>query len=229
MDSSILAEAIAANLSEEKNNVPLVYGLGIMDSAHPIKVNKKHIRTYQTWRDMLKRCGSAHYLIDNPTYVGCTVDACWLHFSEFERWMLSQDYAGKSLDKDLLYPGNKLYSPTTCVFIPQELNSLLNSMQNRRGTYPLGVCYVAGRKSPYKSLVSKEGKPVCLGYFSTAAQAHKAWQLAKAELIASVSTGDSRIRVALDRRAAKLKEDAANDRITESLNEGCGLLQVTPT
>lgn len=45
------------------------------------------------------------------------------------------------LDKDILVKENKIYSPETCVFVPQNINKLFTKRQNDRGKYPIGVSF----------------------------------------------------------------------------------------
>lgn len=146
MTSAIVAGAPASTLvSEQISYVPYnrscIYGVGINDSSTPIRVGDKIIRTYETWRGMLRRIYSKSHQENNPTYIGCSVALEWLYFSTFERWMLEQDHEGKALDKDLLLPGNKLYSEHTCVFVSPALNALLTDSRAARGLFPLGVYY----------------------------------------------------------------------------------------
>lgn len=88
---------------------------------------------------MLKRCYSESFHLRYPTYKGCETTAEWLTSSNFREWMLAQDWEGMQLDKDLLRPGNKLYSPETCRFIPGWLNNLFTDRGRGRGDFPLGV------------------------------------------------------------------------------------------
>ena len=40
--------------------------------------------------------------------------------------------------KDILYPGNKIYSPDTCILVPQRINLLFMNKPNKRGL-PNGI------------------------------------------------------------------------------------------
>ena len=73
-------------------------------------------------------------------------------------------------DKDLLVFGNKLYSETTCVFVPYEINSFFNEYGNARGEYPLGVCFHK-RVGKFTAQCKVNGKLQHLGYFDTPQEA----------------------------------------------------------
>ena len=194
----------------------LVRGVGTNDSPNPIWVDGKNTKTYATWRGMLERCYCPKYLALKPSYKGCTVTPEWLRFSIFEAWMLRQDFIGNQLDKDLLYPGNKVYGPDTCVFVSRALNCLLIDSSRSRGELPLGTSYNKPTKK-YIATVCCEGTNKHLGLFSTPLEAHQAWQLAKALIIEQFPTNDPRIRAALDLRVKQLRDDYANNRITTKL------------
>lgn len=194
----------------------LVRGVGTNDSPNPIWVDGKNTKTYATWGGMLERCYCPKYLALKPSYQGCTVTPEWLRFSVFESWMLRQDFIGNQLDKDLLYPGNKVYGPDTCVFVSRALNCLLIDSSRSRGELPLGTSYNKPTKK-HIATVCCEGTNKHLGLFLTPLEAHKAWQLAKAEIIEQFPTTDPRIRKALDLRVAQLRDDHANNRITTKL------------
>ena len=195
-----------------------VFGIGINDANHPTTVGGKRLRTYRTWTNMLQRCYHDHLQGRNVAYKGCTVEASWLRFSIFEQWMLTQDFDGNHLDKDLLAPGNKVYSADTCVFVPRSLNNLLEDSRSTRGSLPLGVSYHKDvRKKRYAAKVSIQDATLNLGTYYTALEAHQAWQAAKADIIERFPTSDPRIRAALDLRVAQLRDDLLHNRITEKL------------
>jgi len=164
-----------------------VFGVGINDLSRPIypKLNGKRVMCpfYNRWLNMLRRCYCPKYQLRFPTYVGCSVAEEWLLFSNFERWMKTQDWEGKELDKDLLKAGNKLYSPDFCVFIPQELNTFTTDSRANRGEYPLGV-YLHRGSGRFKAQCSNPltGRQEHLGYFDNPEDAHKAWRKRKHEL-----------------------------------------------
>lgn len=107
----------------------LVYGVGINDADYAIapRINGKQVRCkiYGIWAALLQRCYDPAELERQPTYLNCSVDKEWHSFMNFRAWVLTQDYEGKELDKDLLLPGNKLYSKETCVFINKALNNFI--------------------------------------------------------------------------------------------------------
>ena len=210
----------ASPLVKQESYVPynrsLVYGIGLNDFPTPTCVNDKDIRSYTIWRVMLQRCYSELYREGRPTYTGCTVAEEWHSFTAFEKWFTANHTEGCQLDKDILFPGNKVYSAETCVFVSPALNALLLDHGAARGKYPLGVS-LDNRRPRYQARVSTEAGRKCLGLFDTPLAAHQAWQLAKADIIANFPTTDPRIQAALDKRVAQLRDDYANNRITVKL------------
>lgn len=96
-------------------------------------------KVHKLWLGMLERCYSKSRQVKTPTYIGCSVCDEWLLFSNFKRWFDEHYVEGWHLDKDILVKGNKVYSPETCCFVPQEINGLLSKRQRFRGNYPIGV------------------------------------------------------------------------------------------
>ena len=121
----------------------LVFGVGINDADYAVEtiVNCERQRCpfYRPWSSMLKRCYSEKLHAIQATYIGCSVVNEWHSFMNFRAWMISQDWKGKCLDKDIIEPGNKVYSPDKCIFISNALNSLLTDHAAGRGIYALGV------------------------------------------------------------------------------------------
>ena len=121
----------------------------------------------------------------------------------FRSWMETQDWKGKELDKDILFQGNKVYSPDTCVFVDKGVNLLLNSCAASRGEWPIGVHwneqnqkFQSGCNNPFTR------KREYLGYFNCPNQAHQAWKKRKYELacqLADIQT-DERVAEALRTR-----------------------------
>lgn len=151
----------------------LIHGKGINDLPRgTCSVNRKMLPFYETWTHMLARC----YKPSRPTYQDCTVCDEWLTLSVFKEWYDANYIEGYELDKDLLVKGNKVYSPQTCCFIPQELNTLLLDSAANRGKYPIGVSK-SGNK--FKARLRKYNEPVHIGTFTCVEDASNAYQEAK--------------------------------------------------
>lgn len=208
----------ASTLAKSKTRAKhkLIYSIGLNDSLAPVYVNGKPLKAYKLWGGMLERCYSADCQAKHPTYLGCSVAEDWLSFSAFEMWFNTNYVDGYHLDKDILVQGNKVYSAETCVFVTKKLNTLLTDSGASRGVCPLGVCFRKDLQK-YAARVHTDAGLRFLGHFTTALEAHRAYQLAKADVIASAETNDPRIRKALALRVAQLHDDHANNRITTKL------------
>ena len=173
---------------------PTVYGIGITGLQPTRDENGEKLDSYICWTDMLRRCYSAKYQEKQPTYKGCSVSECWLYYPNFKKWYDENYYninnKTSQLDKDVLVKGNKVYSPDTCVFVPNFINSLFTKRQNDRGAFPIGVYYNKTKKKYVAQLsVFKDGKKVRkhLGYFTTANEAFEVYKQAKEAYIKEIA------------------------------------------
>ena len=79
------------------------------------------------------------------------------------------------MDKDLLFIGNKTYSESTCVFVPQEINKFFTDCGNARGEYPVGVSFNK-REGKFKAHCNVNSKLQHLGLFNTPQEAFAAYK-----------------------------------------------------
>lgn len=190
----------------------LVYGVGVNDHhSTTIDSNGKHYNFYNAWVNMLMRCYSKSYQLDFPTYTGCTVCDEWHSLTAFKQWHDLNYVNGYDLDKDLLVPGNKVYSPNTCAYVPKPLNYLLLDRSRFRGAYPMGVSYDKSR-GKFLSIVTIDGKAKNCGRFNTVHDAEQAYKKAKnAEILRKVNqytgTVDRRVLYSLTRIAYGLLQE----------------------
>jgi len=186
----------------QKNN-KLVYGVGVNDADYAISsaVNGGRVMCsfYQSWNSMLGRCYSYKYQASKPSYKGCKAAPEWLTFMNFKYWMMDQDWKGKQLDKDLLIPGNKIYSPDTCCFVSRAVNAFLTDHSADRGEWPVGVSLQKNGKfraycsNPFTKKVDH------LGTFSCPEEAYLAWRRKKHDHAIGLSEmqTDERVKAAL--------------------------------
>lgn len=159
----------------------LVYGVGIYEKGkYKAKDNGKNTYIYNAWHNMLTRCYNPKYHEKQPTYMDCTVADEWLSFQSFAEWLFNHKHygLGYAIDKDLVAPNNKIYSPDNCLLIPQEINNLLTDRANHRGKYPQGV-YFRKDTGRIQASISKHGKHARIGYFDTIEDAANAYKEAK--------------------------------------------------
>lgn len=124
---------------------PSVYDIGYIGQGKYNSIDKsgKKTKAYNTWINMLMRCYDPYYINKNLTYIDCYVCDEWLNFQNFAEWFYKHYYEIENermeLDKDILCKGNKIYSPKTCIFVPQRINVLFVKRKNDRGDYPIGI------------------------------------------------------------------------------------------
>ena len=165
---------------------PSVFGVGFMGIGDykSCDENGKNTKCYEVWKSMLMRCYDSKYYEKRPTYKGCRVCENWWNFQVFAEWYYSHFYEIEgqimNLDKDILKKGNKVYSPDTCLFVPQCINKLFIKSDKVRGDLPIGVCKYGNK---YVACLSKDNKKMHLGYFDTPKEAFLAYKRAKEQYI----------------------------------------------
>lgn len=187
----------------------LVCGFGINDASYMVAVVVDGDRIvcpyYAKWARMLRRCYSKSVHEERPTYADCFVCDEWKVFSAFKSWMEQQDWQGKELDKDILIPGNKIYSPEACCFVDARTNTFITDCGASRKEGLIGTYYDKPRRL-FMAQVSNvfSGKRERLGRFKDELDAHLAWKNRKHELacqLADLQT-DERVANALRKRYA---------------------------
>ena len=174
---------------------PSVHGVGYLGegpySAKYTRKGKLHNSpAYEVWNSKLKNC----YGTTNRSHIYTDVEFCeeWLCFQNFAKWFYEQVKIygkGGSVDKDLLFLGNREYSPHTCVYVPPAVNSLFtgtsgnisgvhwcNTQQKWVAQIQRGELTAQGKK-----------KQSYLGKFTNKEQADAAYYTAKLEHVKSVT------------------------------------------
>lgn len=187
----------------------LIHGIFICDIQS--ELNGIMFKYYNIWYEMIRRCYCINYKTKKPTYNGCSVCNEWYILSNFKKWFDKNYIENYHLDKDIIIDGNKVYSPDTCCFIPQYINSLFNDNKRSRGKYLLGVFWSIDHNK-FRSLLSIYNKQIHLGYFDNELDAHNAWLKAKREYARKLAIDaymnneiDERIMNAIIKKAYNLK------------------------
>lgn len=147
----------------------------------------------RTWSDMLRRCYDVEYKEKHPSYKDVYCCDEWHNFQNFAKWYYDNFYdidEQLCLDKDILNKNNKIYSPNSCILIPQTINKLIEKRDRDRGDYPLGVYlsksnngFVAQCSTP---LTNKKNTRY-IGTFNTIKEAFNSYKKVKEEYIKEVA------------------------------------------
>lgn len=170
-------------------NVMVRIGKGKVQRQHP---------AYNSWKGMIRRCYDPKDLNKNPSYNGCYVCDEWKYFSNYLTWWKENYIEDFQLDKDILYFGNKVYSPKTCIFIPQWLNKFVVASDRNRGKSKLGVSWDK-QCGKYKARckMGRQKKVKTLGLFDNNTDAYNAWLNYKLELLEGMKEEIDKIDIRL--------------------------------
>lgn len=116
---------------------PAVYGVGcvgvgIYKPTTKNGNNSKKTRAYMKWYAMMERCYSDKLHARHPCYKDCEVCEEWQNFQNFADWYYENcPDQSLDLDKDLIDPNNRLYSPEKCSFISPKQNKSISKRNLR--------------------------------------------------------------------------------------------------
>lgn len=174
---------------------PTVYNIGVV-GLETTKINGKNIKSYDIWNSMLQRCYDEKLQQKHPTYIGCKVCNEWLYYSNFKKWFNKNYYEIEEqrmhLDKDILKRENKIYSPETCVFVPERINSLFTKSNATRGDLPIGVSWIK-ETNKYRTVCSifdiktNKSKNKHLGCYNTPNEAFESYKNFKEKYVKQVA------------------------------------------
>lgn len=109
------------------------------NSGGKVYTKGKTEKAYNSWKGMKNRLTGGTYTYtykyagkervkDYSAYNDCDLVEDWLDYKNYEEWFNKQTYRMVNtdikfeVDKDILFKGNKIYSPETCLIVPGRIN-----------------------------------------------------------------------------------------------------------
>jgi hypothetical protein len=118
-----------------------IFGIGYLGADRQIGINNDF--EYGRWHHILDRCYNENRTSRTMAYKGCVVCDEWHNFQNFKKWFNENYYTVNNekmcIDKDILFKWNKIYSPETCLIVPERINKLFVREVSQRGNTPIGV------------------------------------------------------------------------------------------
>lgn len=126
-----------------------VLGVGYFGvGKYKSEVDGAKTKEYNAWKAMINRCHDVNHLSKFPTYKNVSICEEWYNFQNFAKWY-EENYPNRitdvkfDLDKDWLQQNVefKIYSPSTCIFLPKKVNYFLNKKHSTNKSGYVGVCF----------------------------------------------------------------------------------------
>lgn len=166
-----------------------VHGVGYIGEGQ-YKVSEKQKMTiyYQHWQSILQRCYDDKFQNKYPSYKGCIICEEWLNYQTFAKWFDENYYKVENdrmcVDKDILIKNNKLYSPDTCLIVPNRINTLFLKNDANRGKLLIGLdLHVYKDNIRYRAKCGRKS----LGIYSTQEEGFYVYKDAKENKIKSIA------------------------------------------
>lgn len=160
-----------------------MYGIGYLGvGEYKASVNCVHTQENDAWKCMLERCYCGERKEHMNYFINCTVCDEWFDFQNFAKWYSNNKYDVNGrlhLDKDILIPGNTIYSPDRCLLVPQKINEQFHYSPKNNGL-PTGI-RKAGKK--YSAFCNSKN----LGAYSTIQEAYEVYAREKERVIKQVA------------------------------------------
>ena len=143
----------------------------------PYKMSPEYKYIYTTWINMLNRCYKNNDSKDR-TYEDCYVCDEWHNYQNFAQWYEEHYYSipeeSMHIDKDILYKGNKIYSPDTCCIVPRSINNLFTLRDSERN-HLIGT-FLSPSKKKWGARITLSNKRKTIGYYDTEEDAFNAYK-----------------------------------------------------
>jgi hypothetical protein len=140
-----------------------------------------------SWTNMLSRAYNKKVLEVRPNYKDVTVCEEWHNFQNFAKWYKNnynlETMKGWQLDKDILVKGNKIYSPDTCCFVPQEINQIF-TLKSKKSECATSV-YKQGNR--YVACIRKNSIRSTIGTYNSIEEAFQAYRIEKENYIKEIA------------------------------------------
>lgn len=170
---------------------PSVNGVGIIGNKYPHSISGQTLKEYDVWSQFIARCHSNQY--KNTIYKDASCCDEWLLYESFYEWLHSQSNFDKwlngerwAIDKDILFKGNKIYSPKTCCLVPQVINNLFTKKNIKNDDLPIGV---DKHNNKYRARCNNVylNKSEIIGYYDTPEEAFQAYKTYKESYIKQIA------------------------------------------